>query len=44
MLQGGGPRPRLGIDAVYQDLALVNQLTVYHNMFLEPGERSAGRC
>jgi simple sugar transport system ATP-binding protein len=23
-----------GIDAVYQDLALVNQLTVYHNMFL----------
>jgi simple sugar transport system ATP-binding protein len=24
----------LGIDAVYQDLALINQLTVYHNMFL----------
>ena len=24
----------LGINAVYQDLALVNQLTVYHNMFL----------
>ena len=24
----------LGIDVVYQDLALVNQLTVYHNMFL----------
>jgi ABC-type sugar transport system ATPase subunit len=24
----------LGIDAVYQDLALVNQLTVYQNMFL----------
>ena len=24
----------LGIDAVYQDLALVNQLSVYHNMFL----------
>jgi simple sugar transport system ATP-binding protein len=23
-----------GIDAVYQDLALVNQLSVYHNMFL----------
>jgi ABC-type sugar transport system ATPase subunit len=23
-----------GIDAVYQDLALINQLTVYHNMFL----------
>ena len=25
----------LGIDAVYQDLALVNQLSVYHNMFLK---------
>jgi simple sugar transport system ATP-binding protein len=24
----------LGIDIVYQDLALINQLTVYHNMFL----------
>src|SRR4249919_2137 len=24
----------LGIDIVYQDLALVNQLTVYQNMFL----------
>src|SRR6202046_3931388 len=24
----------LGIDAVYQDLALINQLNVYHNMFL----------
>src|ERR1039457_2045850 len=24
----------LGIEAVYQDLALINQLTVYHNMFL----------
>jgi len=24
----------LGIDIVYQDLALVNQLSVYHNMFL----------
>jgi simple sugar transport system ATP-binding protein len=24
----------LGIDAVYQDLALIDQLTVYHNMFL----------
>ncbi|MBO0770035.1 MAG: sugar ABC transporter ATP-binding protein [Actinobacteria bacterium] len=24
----------LGIDVVYQDLALVNQITVYHNMFL----------
>jgi ABC-type sugar transport system ATPase subunit len=24
----------LGVDAVYQDLALIDQLTVYHNMFL----------
>jgi simple sugar transport system ATP-binding protein len=24
----------LGVDVVYQDLALINQLTVYHNMFL----------
>jgi len=24
----------LGIDVVYQDLALINQLSVYHNMFL----------
>ncbi len=24
----------LGIDIVYQDLALVNQLSIYHNMFL----------
>ena len=24
----------LGIDAVYQDLALINELTVYHNMYL----------
>jgi ABC-type sugar transport system ATPase subunit len=24
----------IGIDCVYQDLALVNELTVYHNMFL----------
>ncbi len=24
----------LGIDCVYQDLALINELTVYHNMFL----------
>jgi simple sugar transport system ATP-binding protein len=28
----------LGIDAVYQDLALVNQLSVYHNMFLNREE------
>jgi simple sugar transport system ATP-binding protein len=25
----------LGIDAVYQDLALINELAVYHNMFLK---------
>jgi simple sugar transport system ATP-binding protein len=25
----------LGVDAVYQDLALINELTVYHNMFLK---------
>jgi simple sugar transport system ATP-binding protein len=31
----------LGIDAVYQDLALVNQLSVYHNMFLNR-ERTRG--
>src|ERR1039458_4646010 len=24
----------LGIDTVFQDLALINELTVYHNMFL----------
>src|SRR6478672_7402220 len=24
----------LGIDTVYQDLALINQLSIYHNMFL----------
>ena len=24
----------LGVDAVYQDLALINQLSVYHNLFL----------
>src|SRR5438067_3655779 len=24
----------VGIDTVYQDLALVNELSVYHNMFL----------
>src|SRR3954453_1739296 len=25
----------LGIDCVYQDLALINELSVYHNMFLK---------
>ena len=29
----------LGIDAVYQDLALVNELSVYHNMFLNREHR-----
>ena len=28
----------LGIETVYQDLALVNQLSVYHNMFLKREE------
>ena len=28
----------LGIEAVYQDLALINQLSVYHNMFLNREE------
>jgi simple sugar transport system ATP-binding protein len=31
----------LGIEAVYQDLALINQLSVYHNMFLNR-ERERG--
>ena len=31
----------LGIEAVYQDLALINQLSVYHNMFLNR-ERTRG--
>jgi simple sugar transport system ATP-binding protein len=31
----------LGIDVVYQDLALVNELSVYHNMFLNR-ERTTG--
>src|ERR1700748_1651410 len=32
---GSGEQARsMGIDIVYQDLALVNQLTVYENMFL----------
>src|SRR4051812_13628505 len=29
----------LGIDCVYQDLALVNELSVYHNMFLKREKR-----
>ena len=33
----------LGIDTVYQDLALVNELSVYHNMFLNR-EHGSGRC
>jgi simple sugar transport system ATP-binding protein len=33
-LRSVGHARSLGIDCVYQDLALVNQLSVYHNMFL----------
>jgi simple sugar transport system ATP-binding protein len=33
----------LGIDTVYQDLALVNELSVYHNMFLNREHLMAGR-
>src|ERR1044071_7341857 len=33
-LRGVDHARSLGIDTVYQDLALVNQLSVYHNMFL----------
>src|SRR4051812_5703289 len=29
----------LGIDCVYQDLALINELSVYHNMFLKREKR-----
>jgi simple sugar transport system ATP-binding protein len=32
----------LGIDCVYQDLALIDQLTVYHNMFLKREPRRRG--
>lgn len=34
VLRGVDHARSLGIDAVYQDLALINELTVYHNMFL----------
>ena len=39
----------LGIECVYQDLALVNTLSVYHNMFLnrelrKPAVRPARSC
>ena len=40
-VKGGSYRPRSvddararGIDVVYQDLALIEQLSVYHNLFL----------
>jgi len=33
-LRSVGQARSMGIETVYQDLALVNQLTVYHNMFL----------
>jgi simple sugar transport system ATP-binding protein len=32
----------LGIDCVYQDLALINELSVYQNMFLKREKRHAG--
>ena len=32
----------LGIDCVYQDLALVNDLSVYHNLFLKREKRYPG--
>jgi simple sugar transport system ATP-binding protein len=32
----------LGIDCVYQDLALVNELSVYHNLFLKREKRYGG--
>jgi len=34
-LRAVGHARALGIEAVYQDLALVNQLNVFHNMFLQ---------
>ena len=34
----------LGIDTVFQDLALVPGMTVYHNMFLNREERSGSAC
>jgi simple sugar transport system ATP-binding protein len=34
VLRSVGHARSLGIDTVYQDLALVNELSVYHNMFL----------
>jgi simple sugar transport system ATP-binding protein len=38
-LRGVDHARSLGIDTVYQDLALVNELTVYHNMFLNREHR-----
>jgi simple sugar transport system ATP-binding protein len=34
----------LGIECVYQDLALVNGLSIYHNMFLNRERCAGGRC
>src|SRR3954454_3169011 len=34
-LRSVDPARSLGIDCVYQDLALVNELSVFHNMFLK---------
>ncbi|MEV0718127.1 ATP-binding cassette domain-containing protein [Asanoa sp. NPDC050611] len=38
-LRGVDHARSLGIDTVYQDLALVNELSVYHNMFLNRERR-----
>ncbi|GIF73406.1 ATP-binding cassette domain-containing protein [Asanoa siamensis] len=38
-LRGVDHARSLGIDTVYQDLALVNELSVYHNMFLNREHR-----
>lgn len=39
VLHGVDHARSLGIDVVYQDLALVNELSVYHNMFLNRERR-----
>ena len=38
-LRGVDHARTLGIDTVYQDLALINELSVYHNMFLNRERR-----
>ena len=32
-----------GVDTVYQDLALVDELSVYHNLFLRREKRAPSR-